>query len=169
MPERLFDEDDDWQEASAGYLYPKLHRYLVRLGDLIGIPLYAIGGASSTQHVGTVGLDEEVLEGEFVDLGLLRNPITAYKIKADGREQEGSWVLWPEYDNHDLVEPGRQLHVMIFERADGKPGREIYAHYEDDWRVSPVAHLRETNFDVEQGVAKATELFDDWSFITLKD
>jgi hypothetical protein len=169
MVEQLLGADDDWQEPVAGYLYPKLHQYLVWLGGLIGVPLYAIGGTGSSQYVGKVDIDEETLEHEFADLGLLRNPITAYKIKADGREQEGSWVLWHDYDSRGLVEPRRQLHIMIFERADEQPGREIYAHYEDDWRSAPIAHLREKNFDVEQGVEKATDLFDDWSFITLKD
>ena len=59
------------------------------VGGLIGVPLYAIGGTGSSQYVGTVDIDEETFEHEFADLGLLRNPITAYKIKADGREQEG--------------------------------------------------------------------------------
>ena len=78
-------------------------------------------------------------------------------------------MLFRSYDSRGLVEPGRQLHIMIFERADEQPGREIYAHYEDDWRSAPVAHLREKNFDVKQGVKKAIDLLDGWSFITLKD
>ena len=77
MVEQLLGADDDWQEPVAGYLYPKLHQYLVWLGGLIGVPLYAIGGVGSTQYVGTVDIDEETLEHEFADLGLLRNPITA--------------------------------------------------------------------------------------------
>jgi len=36
-------------------------------------------------------------------------------------------------------------------------------------RSAPAAHLREKNFDVKQGVKKATDLLDGWSFIALKD
>ena len=51
MVEQLLGTDDDWQEPVASYLYPKIHSYLVALGGLIGVPLYAIGGTGSSQYV----------------------------------------------------------------------------------------------------------------------
>lgn len=64
----------------------------------------------------------------------------------DRRVSEGSWVLLHE-DNPEVIEEGKQVHITLFDRVDG-PGREIYAHYEDDWRSAPLAHLRSANFDV---------------------
>jgi hypothetical protein len=61
-----------------------------------------------------------------------------------------------------------QLHLTLFERQDGKAGREIYAHYEDDWRVSPLPHLRAENFSERQGVELLTELIDEHSFLVRK-
>ncbi|UBF22187.1 hypothetical protein HRTV-2_gp39 [Halorubrum virus HRTV-2] len=167
LPRFLLDSDDDWQEKTRRSLYPWLHPRLQRLGDLIGVPMYAMGGVGHNQYVGKLDEGEEAIEIDLVDLGFRRNPIACLKSLPDGRVSEGSWALVHE-DAPEVIEPGMQLHVTMFERDDGQPGREIYAHYEDDWRTSPLTHLREKNFSVLKGVEIAREYLDSESFLVLK-
>jgi len=164
LPTFLLDSDDDWQEDLRRYWYPRLHNTLDGIGDRIGVPLYAVGKIGYNQYVGKFDEDEESIEVELVDVGFRRNPISCFKSLPDGRESEGSWVLLNE-DAPDHVAPGMQLHVTIFERADDQPGREFYAHYENDWRTAPIAHLRAKNFSAAAGVDIARDYLDDSTFL----
>lgn len=167
LPKYLLDSDDDWIEATRRKIYPKIHDELVSLGDLIGIRLFATGTVGWNQYVGKFDEDEESIEEELEALSSIRNPIACLKELRDGRLSEGSWVLLHE-DYPELIEEGMQLHFTLFERDDGQPGREVYAHYEDDWRVSPIAHLRGENWDVKHGVKIAGEVFNDSTFLVLQ-
>lgn len=162
----LLDADDDWIESLRLYLYPKLHDPLSAVGDKIGIKLYSLGHVGDGQLVGVLDEDEEVIEEEIDNLAQ-RNPIACLKELKDGRVSEGSWVLLHE-DNPDLVEDGKQIHITMFGRKGGLPGREIYAHYEDDWRASPIDHLRSEHFEVEKGVSLASKYFDKHTYLVLK-
>lgn len=162
----LLNADDDWIESLRLYFYPKLHDPLSDLGDLIGVDLYALGHVGQSQFVGVLEEDEDTIEEE-IDNAAERNPIACLKSLEDGRTSEGSWVLRHE-DNPDLVEEGMQVHITMFDREDGGKGREIYAHYEDDWRAAPLAHLREKNFSSERGAEIATEYLDNHSYLVLK-
>lgn len=61
-----------------------------------------------------------------------------------------------------------QVHITMFDRKDGGRGREIYAHYEDDWRTAPLAHLREKNLSSKRGAEIATEYLDNHSYLVIK-
>lgn len=167
LPESLTNSDDDWVESLRKYFYPKLHDPLSKFGDSIGINLYATGIVGWNQYVGDLKADEEVIEKEIDRLGGKRNPVACLKELRDGRTSEGSWVLL-HADLPDVIEPGMQLHMTLFERNSGK-GRELYAHYEDDWRSAPLAHLRAKNFDISGGVAMTKEIFDNRTFLQLSD
>lgn len=166
LPRFLLDADDDWQEGFRGYWFPRIHHILEGFGDLIGVPLYAVGTTGFDQYVAKLDEVEEAIEEEFVDMGFRRNPVACFKSLPDGRDSEGSWVLLHE-DAPDFVAPGMQLHVTMYERKDRQPGRELYAHYEDDWRVAPLAHLRGKNLSVTAGVEIAHDYFDQKSFLVL--
>ena len=162
LPRFLLDSDDDWQEGLRANLYPLLHPYLKPLGG------YAVGETRLNQYVGRFDEDEESIEEELVDAGFRRNPIACFKSLPDGRASEGSWVLLNE-DAPDHVAPGMQLHVTMFERADGQKGREVYAHYEDDWRSAPVAHLRAKNFSAAAGVDITRDYLDERTFLVRRE
>jgi len=164
LPKFLLDGDDDWQEGFRRRVFPRLHRTLVRIGSAVGVPLYAAGTLWYVGHAATLDEDEEVIEEELVELGFRRNPVACFKSLKDGRQSEGSWALIHE-DDPERIEPGRQLHVTMFERRDGKPGRELHAHYEDDWRVAPLSHLRAKEFSYDQGVSVLVELLDEQTFL----
>jgi len=164
---KYLNADDDWIESLRLYLYPKLHEPLSGFGDSIGVRLYATGGVGGNQYVGTLSENEEVIEKEL-DERAVRNPIACLKTLPDGRVSEGSWVLLHD-ENPALIEPGMQLHLTMFDREDGEAGREIYAHYEDDWRTAPLAHLRGKNFNPKEGVSIATEYFNDETYLVFEN
>ena len=165
----LLNADDDWIEPLRLKIYPYIHKRLRQLGDKLGYNFYAIGHVGYNQYLGTVTEDEDVIEDEFESVGMVRNPIAALKSLSDERVSEGSWVLTHENDKYNLVEPGMQLHVTMFTHEDNQSGREIYAHYEDDWRTAARDHLNSANFSPELGVKKATTLIDNNTFLTLKE
>lgn len=154
------DANDDWQEGLRRRWYPRLHPLIEPVGG------FAVGSVGENQYVGKADEDEEAIEVELDERGR-RNPIACLKELADGRVSEGSWVILHE-DSPELVESGMQLHITLFVREDGEDGRELYAHYEDDWRVSPFAHLREANFDPAKGIELATEYLNEHTHILLK-
>lgn len=160
LPKFLLNSNDDWQESLRREWYPRLHPYLEPVGG------YAVGHVGSEQYVGTLDESEDAIEDELDDRGR-RNPIACLKSLDDGRESEGSWVILHE-DSPDLVEDGMQLHVTLFDREDGENGREVYAHYEDDWRVSPIDHLRSSNFSSTQGVSRAEEYVNKHTLLVLR-
>lgn len=155
-----FNANDDWQEGVRRRWYPLIHPFIEPFGG------YAVGTVGGNQYVGVLAEAEDAIEDALDDRGR-RNPIACLKSLEDGRVSEGSWAIL-HGDSPDLVEPGMQLHVTMFVRSDGEPGRELYAHLEDDWRVSPLAHLREKNFDPERGVALAMEYFDTHTHLILQ-
>lgn len=155
----LLDADDDWQEGFRRFWYPRLHPVLERFGG------YGVGLVGDEQYVGHFDEDEEAIEEELVSAGFRRNPIACLKSLPDGRVSEGSWSVLAADDLTGSVAYGMQLHISLFERDDGQPGREIYAHYEDDWRVSPSPHLRGENLDLLRGVVLAVVLIDDHTFL----
>jgi len=156
----LLNSNDDWIEGVRRYLYPKLNPYLKPVGG------YSLGKVTESQYVGVLEEDEDTIERGLDDM-CRRNPIAALKELNDGRVSEGSWVILHE-DNPDLVEKGMQLHFTLFELQDGSRGREVYAHYEDDWRTSWLAHLRSMNLSASEGVDLATEYFNEHTFFVLK-
>ncbi|UBF19107.1 hypothetical protein HRTV-14_gp34 [Halorubrum phage HRTV-14] len=162
FPRFLLDSDDDWQEGVRAWLYPRLHPFLTPFGG------YGVGHTAVNQYIGKFSEGEESIELELVDAGFRRNPIACFKSLPDGRKSEGSWVLIPE-DAPDHVAPGMQLHVTMFKRADGQKGREMYAHYEDDWRSAPVAHLRAKNFSAAAGVDIARDYLDERTFLVREE
>lgn len=168
LPRVLLDADDDWQEGVRATLYPWLHPKLQAVGDRVGVPLYAVGHVGYDQFVGVATEDEEVIEDELAAVGFRRNPISCFKSLPDGRESEGSWVLLHE-DAPEYVEVGMQLHVTLFAADTHTDHRGIYAHYEDDWRQSWLAHLREENFSAVAGVDTCRTVIDTETFLTFKD
>jgi hypothetical protein len=162
----MFDSNDDWVETFRRSVYPRLHEPLSKVGDLVGVNLYAKGRMYRNQYVGTVYEDEDVIEQEFESLGAQRNAIACLKSFPDGRVSEGSWVILHD-EQPELVPEGLQLHMTLFNPENGGHGREVYAHLEDDWRVSPLAHLRANNFSPEQGVETARPLLNDETFLEL--
>jgi len=162
----MFDSNDDWVETFRRTVYPPLHKPLSKLGDRIGVNLYAEGRMYKNQYVGTVYEDEDVIEREFESLGAQRNAIACLKSFPDGRVSEGSWVILHD-EQPELVPEGLQLHMTLFKPESGGHGREVYAHLEDDWRVSPLAHLRAKNFSPKQGIEIARPLLNDETFLEL--
>lgn len=160
MISSLLGSDDDWIEIFRQAVYPQLHPYLKPFGG------YGVGHVGENQYLGKVNENEGAIEQELDDRGR-RNPVACLKSLTDGRVSEGSWVVLHE-DAPALIEEGMQLHITLFVRSDGEPGRELYAHYEDDWRASPFAHLREKNFDVERGVALGSTYFDEHTYLVLQ-
>lgn len=154
IPNSILNSDDDWMESTRSYLYPKIHPLVKRFGG------YSIGKVTEDQYIGYFSEDEESIEGVFVDLGFERNPIAAFKTHSDGRTSEGSWAITSENDPSNRVSYGRQLHITLFEREDSS-GRDLYAHYEDDWRVNPIAHLRCANFSPSKGVSIGKKLLNE--------
>jgi len=164
LPHFAIDADDDYVEKFRGYVYPRIHEFLTEY-----TPAYGVGTVGERQYAGKVGEPEEVIEREFVDLGLVRNPIACYKSHPDGRESEGSWVLIAERDEYDLLPSEEyQLHITLFPRRDDKRGREVYAHQEIDWRDAPMKHLRGVDFKPKHGAQDAKTLLHDHSYLTLK-
>ena len=158
LPRSVLGADDDYHETYRRRLYPKLHHGLKHVGG------YGVGTVGAEQYVGETKLDEEALEEELEDRGFVRNPVSCYKTGPDGRPSTGSWVLLSAAS--PSVDPGMQLHVTLFnKRGDGV---DIYAHYEDDWRARPLAHLREKRFQPEYGASLARSIFNNDSFIDLR-
>lgn len=156
----LVSSNDDWIEPFRRTLYPKLHPYLELVGG------YGVGHVGEKQYIGKLDESEDAIEVELDDRGR-RNPIACLKSLDDGRVSEGSWVLL-HGDNPALIEEGMQVHITMFQREDGETGRELYAHYEDDWRSAPLDHLRENNFSASDGVTRATEYLDEHTYLILQ-
>lgn len=162
----LLDSDDDWIEDARLYLYPRLHAPLSSVGDRLGIPLYAVGHVGDNQYVGLFDESEDAIEDELDERGE-RNPFAGLKELPDGRTSEGSWVVLHQHAP-ELIEPGMQLHFTLFAPQDGSRGRELHAHYEDDWRERPIPHLRAKNFSASEGVAIAEEYVNEHTHLVLQ-
>lgn len=156
---RLLDADDDWMEGVRRKWLPRLHPFIEVVGG------YSVGTVYGEQYVGHAFEPEDVVE-EALEERARRNPIACLKSLEDGRVSEGSWVVLHD-DCPELVEPGMQLHITLFAPENDNIGRELYAHYEDDWRVRPFAHVREENFQPVRGAEMATVFFDEYTFLVL--
>jgi len=146
----------DFLESIRAYLYPKLHSSLRLLG------LYSIGKVGENQYVTTVDVPEDKLEKQLNHgEGFERNLIAAYKEhRGDGRESTLSLRLTHE-TRPELIEPGMQLHLTFLAALPDRQGTlDVYAHYEDNWESSPLAHLRSKNFSAELGVKKAKQILE---------
>ena len=133
---------------------------------------YALGTSDDEQYVGKVSVDEEEFELVLEDLGFIRNPIACFKSAKGNRKSEGTWVLLADDDPNDYVQDDYQLHTTLFQRRDGKSGREIYAHKEPDWRASPLKHLYPYSYPgaeyIEAEAADYTaELLDTRTYVNL--
>lgn len=98
---------------------------------------------------GSLAETEAILYSE----GFFRNPTARLKTR-DGEPEDGSWV----YRESPLAP--RQLHLMLFERADGHT--DIYAH-EELSSVNPLcamAHFTGAGQTVAAGVFRARGLLD---------
>jgi hypothetical protein len=168
MLRSFLDADDDWIEPFRRSTYPRLHGGLTLFGSFIGVPLFSVRTTGWGRYVGTLDESEECIEAELEYLSSARNPIAAYKRLPDGRESEGSWVVRHK-DAPDLVAPGMQLHITLFPRVHSDTGRAVFAHYEDDWRVRPIAHLRGKNFSATEGVRMAKTFIHRSTFLTLNE
>lgn len=155
----LLDADDDWMEGVRRKYLPLIHPLIEPVGG------YSVGTVYGEQYVGKVEESEDVVE-EALEERARRNPIACLKSLEDGRVSEGSWVVL-HGDCPDLVEPGMQLHITLFQPENDNIGRELYAHYEDDWRSRPLAHLREKNFQPVRGAEMATKFFNERTFLVL--
>lgn len=147
----------DWIESARRLLYPRLHPWLVKVGG------YGTGTVTDAQHVATIHMDESSVEEYLLHAPhrFERNPVAAYKTTPDGRQSTLSLRLTAHGSSHynsDYVESGMQLHWTFFEAADG--ALDLYAHYEDDWQVSPLKHLRGTNLDVAEGRRRSEEFLE---------
>lgn len=145
--------EHDWIEAFRASVYPAIHPYITRFG------LYSTSHVGPDQYVATFTVSEEVIEELLLHRGNFeRNPVAAYKTHTDGRKSTLSLRLTHEGDTskREYVEPGMQLHLTFFPSKEGRKGTvDCYAHYEDDWAVSPWAHLRSKNFSSKEGVKRA--------------
>lgn len=150
LPVTLLDENDDYWEALRRFYLPKL------MGS---------GTVTPDQYTGYFRESEEAIEAELVDLGFRRNPIAYFKEHTDGRQSEGSWVLLHE-DAPDVIPRGMQLHLTLFACNNGT-WRDVYAHYEYDWRKHPILHLLEIEFSADAGIHLARRVLNDHSFLTL--
>lgn len=152
----------DWIEAVRRWLYPRLHAYLKKFGG------YGVAKVYDNQFVGSSFFSEDKIEIQlYRKANARRNAVSAYKTHyPSGRASEGSWRITHEaYPN--LIPEGMQVHITLFQRNDGEPGRDIFAHLEDDWEASPIDHLKETHLDAERGVKIARKIISEDTEITI--
>jgi len=152
----LYGADDAWWQEVRRRWWPVLHNPLKSFGG------FALSGVGGRAYVGVVKMSEDDLEATLERIGFVRNPWAALKTRLDGQDvSEGSWVyrksdVW--YRPDDLAP--MQLHVTVFERADGI-GYDLYAHWEDNYWVSPFDHLDGANLSAPRGVEMMHERLDE--------
>ena len=85
---------------------------------------------------------------------LIRAYFHAYERDGDLVHEVGSFVHRPEGLTGDW-----QVHVRLFPASDGST--EVWAHWERNPYVAPLAHLRMEGYDPDRGERMAAELIDD--------
>jgi len=126
--------------------------------------LYSTATVTPHQYVCSLSVAEEGLEKEVLHEphGWQRNPVAAYKYHSDGRGSTLSLRLTHKDSTsaygRTYAEPGMQLHWTIFPSERGGADIDLYAHYEDDWMASPLAHLRGDNMSSKEGVKRSLAL-----------
>jgi len=163
----MLNADTDWIEGFRRFWYPKIHGILSRIGETIGIPLYARGVIRTHEPAGYIEESEEIIEKKIESISGERNPIAALKNLPNGRVSEGSWVFLHE-DYPEIIEEDMQLHITLFETNRIGYERVIYTHYEDNWRTSPIAHLQAKNFNRKAGVRKTLEILRNDTELSIK-
>lgn len=152
---RALGADDDWWNALRRVVLPWLDE------QVDGDGLYASYELHPREFVGTVDLSVDEVEEELERLGFDRNPLAALKYAPDGRPERASWALRDLPPYFDELPPlaqaavaalqEDQLHVMLFERPDGRT--DIAVHHEAS-SINPekaAGHFRGDEYDVQKG------------------
>ncbi|RLM62741.1 hypothetical protein DVK05_07575 [Halorubrum sp. Atlit-8R] len=109
------------------------------------------------EYAGTVPTSPAETRAMLPDRGfseLIRAYFHAYERDGETVHEVGSFVHRPEGLTGDW-----QVHVRLFPAPDGST--EIWAHWERNPYVAPLAHLRMEGYDPARGERIAAELIDD--------
>lgn len=149
LPDRYKGPAADFWNYGRRLLLPLLNRLARRRG--LGYASYALG---EDEFVGTVDASIDEVELALEDAGFERMPLSALKETPDGRVERGSWA----YRESPLAE--RQLHVMLFEAADGV---DLYAHDEFNafHPAHALKHYRGVDLDPDAGERQLREMLDE--------
>lgn len=160
---RALGADDDWWNALRRTVLP----WLDEQADDSG--LYAAYELHPREFVGTVALSVDEVEEELEALGFDRNPLAALKYAPDGRPERSSWALRDLPEFFDELPPlaqaavaalqEDQLHVMLFERPDGRT--DVAVHHEAS-SINPrqaAGHYRGGEYDVQKGNAEFRDVW----------
>lgn len=149
----------DWfNEQFRRRVWPKLHPLLQRVGG------YAIGVTPENQLAAVFEQDIEEVEHQVMhSLGFGRNNIACLKHRETGEWSDGSWVWRPDGWLSEM-----QLHITLYDGifdGEGMAGQSevttAYAHWEDNYWVSPFDHLDGANFQPREGVRRFQEMLDE--------
>lgn len=109
------------------------------------------------EYVGTLPTTPEETRERLPEHGfseLVRAYFHAYNRDEELVHEVGSFVHRPEGRSGDW-----QVHVRLFPASDGST--EVWAHWERNPYVAPLAHLRMDGYDTSRGRRMAAELIDD--------
>jgi hypothetical protein len=152
---RALGADDTWWNALRRTVLPFLDEQTEGSGH------YAAYELRRVEFVGTVDLTVEDVNAKLEELGADRNPISALKYAPDGRPEAASWAFRDLPEGFDdlprelqvavAAMADDQLHVILFERPDGRT--DIAVHHEAS-AINPLEghdHYRGEEYDVERG------------------
>jgi len=152
---RWLGADDTFWNALRRTLLPWLDT------QLDGSDQYASYELDPAEFVGTVDLSLAEVNDRLDELGADRNPISAFKYAPDGRPEAASWAFRDLPGGFDELPPAarvavamlqeEQLHVILFERPDGRV--DIAVHDEAS-AINPTTgseHYRGNEYNVERG------------------
>ncbi|WP_142985667.1 hypothetical protein [Halorubrum cibi] len=109
------------------------------------------------EYVGTLPVPPAVARRRLPRAGfseLVRAYFHAYDRDGDRVHEVGSFVRRP-----DGLTGDHQLHVRLFPASDGTT--EVWAHWERNPYVAPLAHLRMEGYDPAEGERRVRDLLDD--------
>lgn len=162
---RALGADDDFWNALRRTVLPWLDEQVDGSGQ------YASYELDGREFVGTVDLSVDEVNAELEALGADRNPLSAYKYAPDGRGEAASWAFrdLPEYFDELPRElqvalaamQQDQLHVILFERPDGRT--DIAVHHEAS-AINPEQaseHYRGDGYDVQKGNSEFRDVWAD--------
>lgn len=160
---RWLGADDTFWNALRRTLLPWLDT------QLDGSVQYASYELDSAEFVGTVDLSLAEVNRKLDDLGADRMPIAAFKYAPGGRPEAASWAFRDLPDAFDSLPPAaqvavamlqkEQLHVILFERPDGRA--DIAVHHEAN-AINPETaseHYRGDEYDIEKGNDEFVEIW----------
>lgn len=129
---RALGADDDWWNALRRTVLPWLDEQVADSGQ------YAAYELDEREFVGTIDMTVDVVEEELEAYGADRNPASALKYAPDGRPEAASWAFRDLPDYFDelprelqvvvVAMTDDQLHVILFERPDGRT--DVAVHHE---------------------------------------